>query len=221
MLENQSIYIVMSFTNTIPGRAIKIRAAMKFWNRYEGDTYSHVSISRDSKLGNMLSFARREINNPFNAGLVRENIREGLLAREPDKNKIAVIKLDISMEQYENVVKVTESYWKKRDKYSFNYVGLAAMLLYGKGVKLKNKFFCSQWIATILKESNINIFSGEKPENIRPFDFYGRLKDKIVYEGPIIDYPEYFDNNYKVYYKEDEQNTDNKNYHFVVTEINK
>ena len=58
-MENKKIEIVASYTDTVPGKIIKLRAAMKFWNLYSGDTYSHISLSRDSKLGNMMSFARK------------------------------------------------------------------------------------------------------------------------------------------------------------------
>lgn len=190
-MENEKINIVASYTDTIPGKIIKLRAEAKFWNRYSGDTYSHVSLSRDSKLGNMMSFARKDINNPFDSGLIKEDIRSGMFALKKDVSRIAVMELKVTPEQYRSISKTMDRYWQERDKYGFNFAGLASMLIYAKGVAPKNKFFCSQWVDTVLLESGIDIFNGKKPHNIRPFDFYGALKDNIVYEGLATEYPEY------------------------------
>lgn len=84
----KNIYIVTSFTNTFPGKIIVGRARMKFWNRYEGDCYSHVSISMDCHLNNMLSFARKKLNNPFKAGLVKEDIRKGMFTLNPSLSRM-------------------------------------------------------------------------------------------------------------------------------------
>ena len=87
-MDKQNIYIVDSFTNTVPGRIIKWRASLKFWRRYDGDTYSHTSLSRDIKLGNMMSLARKEINNPLNCGFIKEDIRKDVFALNKEKSKI-------------------------------------------------------------------------------------------------------------------------------------
>lgn len=190
-MENKKIEIVASYTDTVPGKIIKFRAAMKFWNRYSGDTYSHISLSRDSKLGNMMSFARKEINNPFNSGLIKEDIRTGMFALKPDVSRIAVMELKVSEQQYNNISSLMDYYWQNKDNYKFNFVGLTSMLIYGKGIEVPNSFFCSQWVATVLQASGIDIFDGKKPKDIRPFDFYGALKDSIIYEGLTVQYPEY------------------------------
>lgn len=190
-MADKKIEIVASYTDTVPGKIIKLRAAMKFWNRYPGDTYSHISLSRDRKLGNMMSFARKEINNPFNSGLIKENIRTGMFALKPDVSRIAVMELKVSEQQYDKLSSLMDYYWENKDKYNFNFVGLTSMLIYGKGIDFPNSFFCSQWVATVLQDSNIDIFDGKKPKDIRPFDFYGTLKDSIIYEGLTTQYPEY------------------------------
>lgn len=188
-----SIYIVSSYTNTVPGRLITARASLKFWNRYPGDTYSHVSLSKDDKLNNMVSFARKEINNPFDAGLVKEDIRKGLFIANKEKSKIAVMKLDIESDKYNKLCNIIDYYWKNKDKLNYNYMGLMKMLFVGSGTTRENHYFCSQWVAQVLKESRIDIFKGKNTYDIRPFDFYATLKDNIIYEGLTIDYPKYND----------------------------
>lgn len=190
-MEDKKIQIVASYTDTVPGKLIKLRASMKFWNRYSGDCYSHISLSRDNKLGEMMSFARKELKNPFNSGLVKEDIRKGMFALKPDISKIAVMELKVTKEQYDNLSKTMDRYWENKEQYGFNFLGLTTMLLYGRGIAPKNRFFCSQWVATVLQESGINIFEKKDPKNIRPFDFYGTLRDHIIYEGLTIDYPHY------------------------------
>ena len=189
-MSDKKIEIVASYTDTVPGKIIKLRAAMKFWNRYAGDTYSHTSLSRDSKLGNMMSFARKEMNNPFNSGLIKEDIRTGMFALKPDVSRIAVMELKISEQQYNDLSSLMDYYWENRDNYHFNFVGLTSMLIRARGIEVPNSFFCSEWVATILRDSGINIFD-KKPKDVRPFDFYGALKDYIIYEGSTTQYPEY------------------------------
>lgn len=190
-MDEKKIEIVASYTDTVPGKIIRLRAAMKFWNRYAGDTYSHISLSRDSKLNNMMSFARKELDNPFNSGLIKEDIRTGMFALKPEISKIAVMELKISDRQYKKLSCLMDYYWEHRNDYNFNFAGLASMLVCGRGVDVSNSFFCSEWVATLLEESGISLFDGKKPKDIRPFDFYGRLQDHIIYEGLTTEYPEY------------------------------
>lgn len=140
-MNEYKIYIVLSFTDTVPGKMIKLRAEMKFWNRYAGDGYSHVSLSRDNTLNNMMSFARKEINNPFNSGIVKENIREGMFALKPDKSKIAVMEIGVTKQQYDDIGNIMNSYWGRCDELGFNFAGLISMLLCGRGVPVKDHFF--------------------------------------------------------------------------------
>ena len=205
-MDRQNIYIVDSFTNTVPGRVIKWRASLKFWNRYDGDTFSHTSLSRDIKLGNMMSLARKEINNPLNCGFIKEDIRKDVFALNKEKSKIAVMELPVTVEQYNKVSNLMDYYWEHRDEYSYNFLGIMAMLAVGRGLAPKNKFFCSQWVTTVLQDAGINIFDDYKnrgPEDIPPFLFYMVLKDKIIYEGPVVEYPYYNDLEYPSFVKDE------------------
>ena len=205
-MDRQNIYIVDSFTNTVPGRIIKWRASLKFWNRYDGDTYSHTSLSRDIKLGNMMSLARKEINNPLNCGFIKEDIRKDVFALNKEKSKIAVMELPVTVEQYNKVSNLMDYYWEHRDEYSYNFLGIMAMLAVGRGLAPKNSFFCSQWVAQVLKDSNVDIFydyRNRNPEDIPPFLFYMVLEDKIIYEGPVVEYPYYNDLEYPGFVKDE------------------
>ncbi len=190
-MELKKIQIVASYTDTIPGRLIKLRTYLRYGNGCSGANYSHISLSINSKLDEMMSFARKELDNPFNAGLIKEDIRDGMFALKQDISKIAVMELSVTQEQYNNLSKVLDCYWENKEQYGYNFAGLITMLLCGKGANSKDKFFCSQWVATVLQESGINIFNGEDPKDIKPVDFYEVLKNNIVYEGLVTEYPEY------------------------------
>lgn len=189
--DKKSIYIVNSFTDTIPGQLIQARAKLKFWNRYDGDHYTHVSISKDLKLDNMFSFARKKIDDPFDCGMIKENIREGMFEKNILKSEIAVMNLEMTEEQYNKLLEITDFYWNNKDNYNYNYLGLISMLFIAKGVPTDNRFFCSQWVAKVLNECGIDLFNGKKSYDIRPFDFYCALKNNIVYEGLVSQYPFY------------------------------
>lgn len=77
------------------------------------------------------------------------------------------------------------------------------MLAVGRGIAPKNSFFCSQWVTTVLQEAGINLFVKKKPQDVRPFDFYGTLEDKIIYEGPVVEYPYYNDLEYPSFVKDE------------------
>lgn len=185
---DKQIYIVASYNHTFIGSVIRGRAKLKFWNRYQGDCYSHISLSLDSSLENMMSFARKKLRNPFVSGLIRENIRSGIFALKPLHNRIAVMRIGISNSQYDELKKVMDGYWKRRKKLKYNFPGLASMLLFGRGIAVKDAYFCSQWVDEVLKRCGIDLFEGKPSCYIRPFDFYCRLEEFIVYEGLTAEY---------------------------------
>ncbi|MDD6223394.1 MAG: hypothetical protein PUB18_00105, partial [bacterium] len=143
---------------------------------------------RDSKLDNMMSFARKDLHNPFHSGIVKEDIRSGMFALRPDKSKIAVMELGVTKKQYDHLGEVMNSYWLKREELGFNFAGLISMLFFGVGVPVEGEFFCSQWVATVLQEVGIDLFPEKSLYNIRPFDFYCLLQQQIIYEGMSKDY---------------------------------
>lgn len=195
---SKSVYIVLSRNDTFVGKLIRKRAELKFWNRYAGDGYSHVSLALNAKLDNMMSFARKKVNNPFVSGLIKEDIHLGVFARSGEKSCIAVIKLSVSESQYDAMQKLMLEYWKRRDELKYNFSGLFAMLLYGKGIKVENKYFCSQWVAEMLDESDIFHFENRRTCDVRPFDYYDVFEKNIVYEGLTIKYSEYANSEAKV-----------------------
>lgn len=186
--DRKSIYIVVSYNDTFIGKIIRKRAEMKFWNRYAGDKYTHVSLSLELQLNNMMSFARKKVNNPLIAGLIKEDIGLGVFARSGEQSRIAVMEIPVSVEQYNLIQSLMGEYWNRRDMLKYNILGLFSMLLYGKGIKIKDKYICSQWVAEILEDSGVYHFERKRPCDVRPFDYYDTFKKNIIYEGLTVEY---------------------------------
>lgn len=192
--EKYRIYIVASYCDTVAGKLIRNRAKLKFWNRYPGDGYSHVSLSLNDTLDDMLSFARKKLHNPLIAGLVCENARTDVFAFHPKHAKIAVFEIPITIEQYNGIKESMELAWRNRNKLKYNFLGLCSMLITGRGVARQNHYLCSQWVSEVLIHNGILLFGDKKPVHIRPFDMYISLKDYMIFEGYITSYPLYYRN---------------------------
>ena len=74
----------------------------------------------------------------------------------------------------------------QKKQYRYNFLGLFGVML-NKPIDRKKAFFCSQFVATLLKECNIIHF--EKPLSlIAPHDLQKVCKFQFVYEGKLKDY---------------------------------
>lgn len=191
MNNSNKIYIVLSNNYTMIGRIICMRQKLHFGFRNPATRYSHVSLSADKELHNMLSFARKKMRNPFVAGLVKEDISAELFALKPDTNRIAVMSVEVSEKQYADIIAMMNDYWKRRNEYKYNSGGLIRIVIRGrmrKPDKRKSYFYCSQWVDKVLKDCGVDIFTNQQFYTITPSDFYIELKDKIVYEGLTKEY---------------------------------
>ena len=74
----------------------------------------------------------------------------------------------------------------QKGEYRYNLLGLFGFL-FNKPIKRKKAFFCSQFVATVLKECNIIDF-GKSPSLVAPNDLQKVLKFKFVYEGELKAY---------------------------------
>ena len=62
-MSNRNVYIVVTRTNTIPSRVIRI---------YTGSPYNHVPLTLDGRLEDMVSFGRLHPFTPVPGGFVHE-----------------------------------------------------------------------------------------------------------------------------------------------------
>lgn len=172
----KKIYIIISKTTTVLARVIRFILKTE---------YSHVSISLDDSCDNMISFGRKVPWNPFNGGLVDEGKNIGFF-KHFKKTNVVIFEIDISDKQYIKLSNLIESFKQKRSSYSFNIMGmsLASMSIpYGK----ENKYFCSQFVAHLLKEAEIHDFNKDN-RLVRPHDFASIKNAKEIYKGIISEY---------------------------------
>ena len=112
--QNKQLYIVISQTGTLLSRILK---------QITGAEYNHASISLSRDLERMYSFGRRHPYNPFWGGFVIESPRTGTFKRFSE-TKVLVLSVSVTEEQHAELKEMLDVMWKRRRKYSYNYIGL-------------------------------------------------------------------------------------------------
>jgi hypothetical protein len=173
----RNIYIVTVHTGTAISRIIK---------NFSSIPYSHVSISLNKELKPMYSFGRIFSRTPIIAGLVQENINTGLYAIKKD-TVCRVYEIEVEDWQYKLIESTLNSMWAERWKYRYDTRGLVRLAANRPRVR-ENKYVCSNFVAHILEQSNVNLI--DKPfYTVQPVDFLLNIDDsKIVYEGLLSNY---------------------------------
>lgn len=172
----KEIYIVTTYTGTVLSSMIKSLSKVP---------YAHVSLSLDSSLSPMYGMGRVYARTPIIAGLVQENISQGLYALKPN-TKCRVYSLTISEQQYEELKSNINRTWSNRKAYKYDVKGLVRLKI-NRPKPRKNKYVCSNFVADMLEVSGIKIF--DKPAYmIQPKDFLNNDKLNLIYEGLLSDY---------------------------------
>ena len=170
------IYLVFSYTGS------NLSNVIRFATR---DTYTHVSLSLDDTFKEMYSFGRKIPNNPFIAGLVKENLYDGTF-KLFTKSKCLIYKIRITDNQFIGLKHDLESHFLNKDNYKYNFLGLFLVKLRFP-YKRNNYYFCSQFVSELLMNNNIFYFN-KKPEFIKPSDIQKINYDDILYEGLVTNF---------------------------------
>ena len=171
----KKIYIALMHTGTFLSNIIKC---------YTKDEFSHISIALDSELKEMYSFGRLHAYNPFWGSFVHEELNKGTYKRFKN-TKTEVYSLVVTDEQYEKIKKVINYFKENKQKYRFNFIGLACVGI-NKRIKRKNRFYCAEFVKHIMKASGISV--NDLPELIRPEDFKKLQGLKLEYKGLLRKY---------------------------------
>lgn len=171
----KSIYVVMTATGTWFSKCIGL---------YTRARYNHASICLDSKINEFYSFGRKIAWFPLGGGFVIEHKNTGLF-KAFGNTMCAIYKLDVDDAKYEVLKKSIELFIKNRKIYSYNILGLIGVML-NIPTKRKNKFFCTQFVATMLQTSNIHDF-GKDLSLVTPQDLHEISELTPVYEGRLSD----------------------------------
>lgn len=172
-MSKRPIYLVFSRTGTWLSRSIGFVTKTH---------YTHVSISLDSSFRTMYSFGRLDPDNPFSGGLTTENIYTGVFQKSPNASCL-IYKLEITEKQFVDLEREIKSFFDSDINYRYNFIGLFGVLM-DKPIHRDKHYFCSQFITTLLKQSNI-WHSPKIPELTSPTDLLNIPNKTLVYEGFI------------------------------------
>lgn len=171
-MEERNVYLIFTDTGTVFTRLIKM---------YTKKPLNHVSIAFDENLDEIYSFGRKNPNNPFVGGFVREQLNEGLFK----KATCRIYKFTLSHTEYDQMKMRVKQFESNKHSYKYNLLGLFAILLKIQ-LNRKNAFFCSQFVATILTEGNIVL--EKSPCKCTPHDIMKLEQLSLVYKGELNSY---------------------------------
>ncbi|MBB6454818.1 hypothetical protein HNQ94_003307 [Salirhabdus euzebyi] len=171
------IYILLTKTGSIFSQTIGL---------YTKAPYNHVSISLNKELTELYSFGRKKPYNPMRAGFVKECVNNGgIYARFPDTT-CELYSLQVSDRQKEKMARVIDHFKKNANHYRYNFLGIATVP-FGKSIERSNAYFCSQFVATVLKISGVHVWN-KPPGLITPDECRNSVKLTKVFEGPLSQY---------------------------------
>ena len=173
---SKNVYIVLTQTYTYPARVIHL---------YTSEPYSHASIAFDEDLSEMYSFARRGLRNPFNAGFVEEDINNGVFGK-CTSTTCNIYQLKITETQYNKLRYEIDVFKSNKDDYSYNFLGVLGAAL-NVPIQTKHRYFCSQFVAYLLEQSDIDIFN-KNCSLVKPRDIRLNPRLKSIYKGKLADY---------------------------------
>jgi hypothetical protein len=129
------------------------------------------------------SFGRKSAKNPFIGGFVREDI-DSVIFRQAD---CAIYSLNITEAEFQKMYQYIQEIASEKEKYRYNFIGLFGVL-FQKPIKRKNAFFCSQFVASVLKESKIIDCEDEDLSLVKPSDLTHLANFELLFEGALNDY---------------------------------
>lgn len=169
----RSIYIVLTATKTWLSRTIQFVTK---------DRYNHVSIALDPFLCEMYSFGRRKYNNPFIGGFTQEQCHNPIF----EQAHCAIYTCQLTVKQYETLRNRLRMMREHSEEYQYHFLGLLAVWC-GYKWERHNAYFCSQFVATLLKELDFAL-PHEEPFFVKPNDFAYLPYATPIYEGALRHY---------------------------------
>jgi hypothetical protein len=171
-----NVYILFTKTGSFFSQTIGL---------YTKAPFNHVSIALDRELTELYSFGRKRPYNPLRAGFVKETVHGGIYGRFPN-TMCELYSLKVTDRQKEKITRVINHFKKNQHLYGYNLLGIATVP-FGKPLERGNKFFCSQFVATVLKMAGIELW--DKPTGlITPEECRKTKQLRKIYSGPLLDY---------------------------------
>ncbi|MFE5317967.1 hypothetical protein ACFQ88_04555 [Paenibacillus sp. NPDC056579] len=173
MKETHSIYVLLTDTGTLFTRLIRC---------FTGVEMNHASIAMDRELKEVYSFGRKQQNNPWIGGFVREDMTSRMFGQAT----CAVYRCTVSKAVYERIRSRIREIERNEHRYKYNFLGLFGVLL-NMRIHRENAYFCSQFVASVLDESGVDIST--KPAClVTPADIERAQPLREVYRGCLQKY---------------------------------
>lgn len=174
--DTMNTYIMLSDTGSVLNRLIKF---------YTKSPYNHVSLALDEELNEMYSFGRKFARNPLIGGFVREYTDRGTYAYL--KNTTCMIcKMEITEEQYHNLIKNLDKFKKRKRRYYYNIFGIITVLLHIP-IKIPYGYVCTHFVAHVYEKSGVKLFN-KKSTLVSTVDFYNLGNVDVIYEGKLSEF---------------------------------
>ena len=176
MKAKRAVYIVLTDTGTWFSRLIGC---------YTGKKLNHASLAFDEGLREVYSFGRKQPNNPFLAGFVRENMHGDWFLRRRDV-PCSIYRCEVSEPALRRIRNYVRYLDKNKNEYTYNLLGL---LFVAAGIRLEREraHFCSQFVASALSAGGVHI-SDKPPCLTTPQDFAESDRLQPVYHGTLYEY---------------------------------
>ncbi|MFD1064597.1 hypothetical protein [Oceanobacillus locisalsi] len=172
-MKSRTVYLLFTDTGSYLSRLIHL---------YTREPLNHVSIALDRELTEVYSFGRKQPNNPFIGGFVKEDISSPFL----NQARCEIYELEVSRKEYECIQSFIKHIEIDKEKYRYNFIGLIGIMMKIK-ITRETAFFCSQFVATILQ--NVTSLPLTKdPYFTTPEDIRSTPSLKLVYEGVLLHY---------------------------------
>jgi len=172
-MKSKTVYLLFTDTGSYLSRLIHL---------YTHEPLNHVSIALDRELTEVYSFGRKQPNNPFIGGFVKEDIFSPYL----NQSRCEIYELKVTEKEYEYIKSFIQHIEIDKEKYRYNFIGLFGVMMKIK-ITRQTAFFCSQFVATILQ--NVTSLPLTKdPYFTTPEDIRSAPNLKLIYEGVLLHY---------------------------------
>lgn len=171
-MERKQVYLLLTDTGTLFTRMIKL---------YTKKPYNHASIVFDRHFNEVYSFGRKRPRNPFIGGFVNEDVRQGLFKNA----RCAIYRFDATADQLDKMKTFIKEIEMEKHRYRYNLLGLFTFMI-NKPSNRKHAFFCSEFVAHVLREGGIIEF--QKPISlVSPHDLQSIETLHLEFEGQLAD----------------------------------
>lgn len=176
-IKDREVYILLTDTGTLFTRTIKY---------FTHAPYNHVSLVFDKNLDEIYSFGRKQPRNPLFAGFVKENVYTGTY-RYFKNTRCLLLKINVTEHELANIRILIDFFEANKELFSYNLIGLLGVL-FNYPIGRKHSYFCSQFVAEVLKRSGIQLWNFSSAL-VTPHHFANHPAFEIIYEGFLYDYP--------------------------------